>query len=287
MKLRSLRHTNTKNLQNDANFFDASCSDDIIFSIASYLPSRDLVNLALTSKRFGGKRVAAEDVPQRSSGAHDMNIILWTGDEAFAIPNIEWGINKNFRKCRVVGYCKKSSAVIGKGGGEYMTYKVEFEDAIFNGDNRQWVYQTEIMSMRDMTRNVERNLKYFVEKREGNDIFISHFVVDKPMNIASETFIQEVGARKVEQLNTNFNNHDGDRNWSLVEEASLRTSLKYLSNEDKGCLIWREQESWMHILRQFEGETKALCEEEEKFKADVETQEYEEDIDLVSLDSVR
>ena len=72
-----------------------------------------------------------------------------------------------------------------------------------------------------------------------------------------------------------------------MEEAALRMSLKYLSNEDKGCLIWREQESWMHILRQLEGETKALCEEEEKFKADVETQEYEEDIDLVSLDSVR
>ena len=76
MKLRSLRHINTKNLQDDANFFDASCSDDIIFSIASYLPSRDLVNLALTSKRFGGKRVAVEDVPQRSSSAHDMLILL-------------------------------------------------------------------------------------------------------------------------------------------------------------------------------------------------------------------
>ena len=167
-----------------------------------------------------------------------------------------------------------------------MTYKVEFEGEI-NGDNQQWVHQTEIMSVGDMTRNVERNLKYVLEKRGENGIYISHFAEYKPMNIASASFIQEVGSRKVEQLNTNFNNHYGGRNWSLMEEAALRMSLKYLSNEDKGCLIWREQESWMHILRQFEGETKALCEEEEKFKADVETQEYEEDIDLVSLDSVR
>ena len=96
-------------------------------------------------------------------------------------------------------------------------------------------------------------------------IFLSPiFVVDKPMNIASATFIQEVGARKVEQLNTNFNNHDGGRNWSLMEEAALRRVLEYLSR-DKGSLVWRNGESWMKIYYGFEFELSVLRGEEVEY----------------------
>ena len=76
------------------------------------------------------------------------------------------------------------------------------------------------------------------------------------------SFVKKVHDQRIMQLNKSFPH--GRDNWSLMEEAAIRRSFRFLSVDDESCIMWREGESWMGICRQFERELEVLLEEDEK-----------------------
>ena len=85
------------------------CNDDIVLSIASYLPLRNLHSLALTCRRFGvrgGRKGNDNGNGQlRRDSSVDRPAVLPVGSRAFAIPNymIEGGgWNQKWFMCEVV-----------------------------------------------------------------------------------------------------------------------------------------------------------------------------------------
>ena len=83
----SRRINNNNNVEQIASLDD--CVDDIILSIASYLTSCELFNLALTCKRFGARTTASaneEDEDEQQDDISESNVILSSGSRAFARP---------------------------------------------------------------------------------------------------------------------------------------------------------------------------------------------------------
>ena len=83
------------------------CNDDIVLSIASYLPLRDLLSFALTCRRFGvrGGRKDNGNGQLRRASSIDRPAVLPVGSRAFAIPNYMaegGGWNQKWFMCHVV-----------------------------------------------------------------------------------------------------------------------------------------------------------------------------------------
>jgi len=137
------------------------------------------------------------------------------------------------------------------------SYRIEFQNQklMLNGNNKQWIDQTEVVSIEDMTKRVEQSLRFCV-KRDGdtNTISISHYImIDKRWDIESE-FVESIATSMIERVDSSLQN----KGWSLMEEAALQNSLNFLSMKDGGCLMWREGESWMGICQQLEQELELL-----------------------------
>ena len=233
-----------------------ACVDDIILSIASYLTSCELFNLALTCKRFGARSTvsASEEDKQQDNISSEINTILSNGSRALARPSSNG-------TAVVLGYTRtKRSRTFMEGviiDHSHITesYRVKFqnEGLMLHGNSKQWIHETEVISIEDMTKRVEQSLRFCV-KRHGDNISIyGRFMADnQPWEIESK-FVEEVGNRLLKRIRLQLESRD----WSLMEEAALQKSFNLLSDPD-GCLMWREGESWMGIRHQLEQELELL-----------------------------
>ncbi|KAL7548542.1 hypothetical protein ACHAWF_011832 [Thalassiosira exigua] len=253
-----------------------ACNDDIVVSIASFLPSRDLLSLALTCRRFG-----ARDDPSPPFGGIPIgwrDSILRTtklkvGSKALAMPN---GRGESMlRECEIIGRRTKRCGFHMysiEQHDEWDCYEVQFHCKKSNsiGQGKQWMHEREVIGLEDMTKRMKKNLVYHVEKREGGDISICRFTLDERMNVCP-SFVQKIGTEKSKELNEAYF-EGGWKKWSLMEEVALQKSIEIVA-ESEGCLLWREGQSWIGNLRQFEREVEVLSEG------------YESSISLSSMDT--
>jgi len=239
---------------NANNNFEASlddCADDIILSIASYLTSCELLKLALTCKRFGARKGTAKEDDIQQDEISETNAVLQNGSRAFARPSSNGTIvlPQHYSDREVIFM----EGVITDHSHITESYRIEFQNQKLklNGNNKQWIDQTQVVSIEDMTKRVEQSLRFCV-KRDGDTISISHYItIDKRWDIESE-FVKSIATSMIERVKAQLEGRD----WSLMEEAALQKSLSHLSEE--GCLMWREGESWMGICQQLEQELELL-----------------------------
>ena len=257
-----------------------ACVDDIILSIASYLTSCELLNFALTCKRFGARSTASadEEDEQQEDDISESNVILSSGSRAFARPatsrtpepQSKRFRSRTFMECVIIDHSHITES-----------YRVEFqnEGLKLHGDGIQWIGQNLVVSTEDMTKRVEQSLR-FCGKRDGDTISIcGRFMADNQRWEIESKFVEEVGNRLLKRIRLQLESRD----WSLMEEAALQKSLSRLSDSDEGCLMWREGESWMGICHQFEQELELL--EEAGDELEKEEPNETDATDLVSLSS--
>jgi len=226
------------------------CVDGIILSIASYLTSYELFSFALTCKRFGARSTVSA-ASEEQVEISETNTVLQNGSRAFARPSSNGTIvlPQHYSDREVIFM----EGVIIDHSHITESYRVEFQNhkLKLNGNNKQWIDQTQVVSIEDMTKRVKQSLRFCV-KREGDTISISHYItIDKRWDIESE-FVKSIATSMIERVKAQLEGRD----WSLMEEAALQKSLSHLSEE--GCLMWREGESWMGICQQLEQELELL-----------------------------
>ena len=247
----SRRINNNNNVEQIASL-DA-CVDDIILSIASYLTSCELLNLALTCKRFGARSTVSTKDDKQQDEISETNAVLQNGSRAFARPSSNGTIvlPQHYSDREVIFM----EGVIIDHSHITESYRIEFQNqkSKLNGNNKQWIDQTQVVSIKDMAKRVHQSLRFCItRKRDGDTISISHYItIDKRWDIESE-FVKSIATSMIERVKAQLEGRD----WSLMEEAALQKSLSHLSEE--GCLMWREGESWMSICHQFEQELELL-----------------------------
>ena len=278
----SRRINNNNNVEQIASLDDYV--DDIILSIASYLTSCELFNFALTCKRFGAREGTTKENDIQQNDINESNTILSNGSRVFARPssngtrvlqsNYHQELPSNERSRKVMFH----EGVITEHSFTTESYRVEFKNGKLklNGNNKQWIHQSEVVSIEDMTKRVEQSLRYCGVKMEGHAIYVSHYImVDKQRWGIRPSFIKDIGSSSLERVRLQIESRD----WSLMEEAALRKLLNLLTEE--GYLMWREGGSWIDVCHQFEKELNRLAEED----CELEKEEPNETdaTDLVSL----
>ena len=138
----------------DGSMFDA-CTDDIIFDIASFLPSSDLLSLALTCKRFGARNYDTPD-EMDDGGINRFNV----GSIAFGPRYLQGNDTEYPTLCTILEICEAKNEI-----------RVEFVGSLI----KQWLPQAKLLSLKDFKERLRESTEdnefhYYLEKKVSGGI---------------------------------------------------------------------------------------------------------------------